>query len=118
MKRGTEAVAVALLLSGPVAAHPASPPVELKNVPLAGGGRQAHEVVLRSGDALRGTVDQQGIDVVVKVRRPDGGVALEVDSPNGTDGPEPVALVATTAGTHVVEVSALDANAPRRRRDR
>jgi len=112
MKRGTEAVAVALLLSGPVAAHPGSPPVELNDIPLAGGGRQTHEVVLRSGDALRGTVDQQGIDVVVKVRRPDGGVALEVDSPNGTEGPEPVALIATTAGTYVVEVSALDANAP------
>ena len=112
MKRGTEVFAVVLLLAGSAVAHPGTPPIERNDVPLAGGGRQTHDVVLRSGDALRGTVEQRGIDVVVKVRRPDGGVALDVDSPNGTDGPEPVALVASSAGTYVVEVSALDAQAP------
>jgi tetratricopeptide (TPR) repeat protein len=85
--------------------------LERKDVPLAGGARQAHTVVLRSGDALRGSVEQRGIDVVVTVRRPGGGVVLEVDSPNGTEGPEPIAIVARAAGTYAIEVSALEPDA-------
>jgi tetratricopeptide (TPR) repeat protein len=87
------------------------------DVPLAGGDRKAYTFDLRKGDALRGSVQQRGIDVVATVRRPDGTVALEVDSPNGTDGPEPVALVARTAGAYVLEVHALTKEAPAGRFD-
>jgi tetratricopeptide (TPR) repeat protein len=97
--------ALALLLQGLAA------PVELTDRPLAGGERQSHTVALRSGDALRGQVVQRGIDVVVTVRRPGGSVAMEVDSPDGTDGPEPVALIASATGEYAVEVSALSRDA-------
>lgn len=102
---------IAFVLAGVAA------PIEWKDVALAGGGKQAHEVVLRTGDALLGRVEQRGIDVVVTVRRPDGSVALEVDSPNGTDGPEPIALVAGAAGSYAVEVSALSKDAQAGRYD-
>jgi tetratricopeptide (TPR) repeat protein len=97
--------AIALLAAGLIA------PLEQLDRPLAGGERQTHTVVLRAGDALRGTAEQRGIDLVVTVRRPDGVVVLEVDSPNGIDGPEPIAIVARAAGTYAVEVSALEPQA-------
>ena len=81
-------------------------------IPLRGGESRTHEVALERGQALVGDVLQDGIDVVVTVLRPDGTAAIAVDSPNGTDGPEPVAFVATDAGTHRVEVKALEATAP------
>jgi tetratricopeptide (TPR) repeat protein len=79
---------------------------------LRGGESRTHEVSLQRGEALVGDVVQQGIDVVVSVIRPDGTTAIATDSPNGTDGPEPVAFVAADAGTHRVEVKALEATAP------
>src|SRR4029077_1032978 len=59
---------------------------------LAGGATHYYQVSLGAGQFLRATVMQKGIDVVVAVYQPDGGKLIEVDSPNGTDGPEPVAI--------------------------
>jgi tetratricopeptide (TPR) repeat protein len=86
--------------------------VRAEAVVLRGGESRTHEVSLRRGDALVGEVLQQGIDLVVTLVGPDGATAIEVDSPNGTDGPEPVAFVATDAGTHRIQVKALEATAP------
>ena len=69
------------------------------------------EVELRRGDLLRGVVEQQGIDVVVRVMGPSAARLLEIDSPNGANGPEPILLVAPAAGTYAIEVRALDAAA-------
>ena len=56
----------------------------------------AHGRPCARGDALRsGQVVQRASTWWSHgVRRPGGSVAMEVDSPNGTDGPEPVALIA------------------------
>jgi tetratricopeptide (TPR) repeat protein len=83
-----------------------------ETIALKGGESRTHDVALASGQALVGDVVQQGIDVVVTVTRPDGTAVLEVDSPNGADGPEPVALVATAAGLHRIQVRALESDAP------
>ncbi|MDT5293661.1 MAG: erythromycin esterase [Acidobacteriota bacterium] len=72
----------------------------------------AYEVTLEGGQFFRATVEQRGIDVVVRLFAPDGTKLAEVDSPNGREGPEPVALEAKAAGTYRVEVSSLEKGAP------
>jgi len=53
-------------------------------------------------------VEQQGIDLYVKVYSPEGKALGDFDSPNGSDGPEPVSFVAATAGNYRIVVSPLD----------
>lgn len=78
---------------------------------LSGGGSHRTEIELRKADVLRGVVDQRGIDLVVRVLDPAGAGLLTIDSPNGDTGPEPVLLVAASAGRHVVELRPLRADA-------
>jgi CHAT domain-containing protein/tetratricopeptide (TPR) repeat protein len=55
--------------------------------------------------------EQKGIDVVVRLFGPDGKLVVEVDSPNGLWGPEPVSTVAESAGEYKLEVRSLDGKA-------
>jgi erythromycin esterase len=71
----------------------------------------AYEIALEGGQFFRATVEQRGIDVVVRLFAPDGTKLAEVDSPNGNQGPEPLALEAKAAGTYRVEVSSLEKGA-------
>jgi tetratricopeptide (TPR) repeat protein len=105
-------VLLALLVAEPhIAPEDVRPPLERAGKMLAGGQAHAYRIVLREGEALFGMVTQRGVDVVVTVRDPKSTVAIEVDSPNGTAGPEPVAFVARASGTHVIEIKALEAQA-------
>ncbi|HEX8117990.1 MAG TPA: erythromycin esterase family protein, partial [Pyrinomonadaceae bacterium] len=74
---------------------------------LKTGETHVYKLTLEAGQFLDAAVNQRGVDVVVRVYAPDGGKLAEVDSPNGTQGDEPVALEAKTAGTYRVEVSPL-----------
>jgi glyoxylase-like metal-dependent hydrolase (beta-lactamase superfamily II)/tetratricopeptide (TPR) repeat protein len=78
---------------------------------LSGSATRQERITLRAGDFLSGAVEQDGIDLVVRVKGPGGATLLEVDSPNGTQGPEPVLLVAPVAGTYFVELQPLDPSA-------
>lgn len=78
---------------------------------LKAGQTHAYTITLGKGQFLGATVNQQGIDVLVRIFGPDGGKVAEVDSPNGDQGDEPIALEAKTAGTYRIEVSSLDKNA-------
>lgn len=73
-------------------------------------GEQAHvyEIKLTSGQLLDAVVDQRGIDVVVTVFDPNSRKLLQVDSPNGDAGPEPVSVIVKTTGVHRLEVRALE----------
>jgi erythromycin esterase len=82
---------------------------------IAAGEVHAYQVALTAGQFLRAVVNQRGIDVVVVVKGPGGQKLSEVDSPNGTDGPEPISLAAAASGAHVIEVRPLDADAKRGR---
>ena len=53
---------------------------------------------------MKVVVEQKGIDVVVRLFGPDGKQITEVDSPNGTQGPEPVSVIAEAAGEYRLEV--------------
>lgn len=68
----------------------------------------AYKIKLETGQFLNAAVNQRGIDVVVRVFAPDGSKIVEIDSPNGTQGDEPIALEAKTAGAYRVEVSSLN----------
>ena len=78
---------------------------------LAPGETHAYQIAIEAGQFLRVVVTQRGIDVIVTVTGPAAQKLAEVDSPNGTDGPEPVSLVADVAGTYRIEIRPLDKDA-------
>ena len=74
---------------------------------LAEGQAHSYGVDLAADQFMFLTVEQQGIDVVVRVISPGGEELTEVDSPNGLWGVEPVALFSTTSGMYSVQVTPL-----------
>jgi hypothetical protein len=78
---------------------------------LKGGEVHAYRLTLVVGQYLRVVVEQRGIDVVVTLAGPDGQKITEVDSPNGSQGPEPVSVVAEASGTYRLEVRSLEKTA-------
>jgi tetratricopeptide (TPR) repeat protein len=78
---------------------------------LAGGESQSYRLALAAGQFCHIVVDQRGIDVVVALYGPDGGMIIEVDSPNDLNGPEPVSLLAEAAGAYRLEVRSREKNA-------
>jgi CHAT domain-containing protein/Tfp pilus assembly protein PilF len=110
---GPAAVAAAVLAGtgigcGAPAAHPA-PLTEgaVRDARLAAGESHAYPVALRSGEFLHVVAIQDGADVELDLVSPRGDSLLAVDSPNGPDGPESLAVVAELDGVHRLEVSAL-----------
>src|SRR5712692_11113895 len=85
-----------------------SKPIERE---LQAGQAHSYLIELAAKDFLHVIVDQRGVDVVVAVFGPDGTKLKEIDSPNATQGPEPVLLIAETAGVYRVEVRSLDKGA-------
>ena len=79
---------------------------------LKGGEKHAYPIQLKADDLLELVVEQRGIDVVVRLFGPDGTNLLEVDSPNGTQGPEPLSFIVEKAGTYSLEIEAMDKTAP------
>src|SRR5882672_5381779 len=74
---------------------------------LAGGQSHSFTIKLEQDQFLQFVVDQHGIDVIVRVFSPESKSLGEFDSPNGTEGPENVSLVAVTAGVYRIEVAPL-----------
>ncbi len=79
-------------------------PPEPLEVALAAGEGHTWHVALVAGDYLHLVVEQRGIDVTVEGVAPDGEVLVEVDSPNGRIGPEPLTLIAAAAGEYRILV--------------
>src|ERR1700755_72498 len=79
----------------------------------AGAEGRTYIIACASGQFLHVVVVQKGVDIVVTPRAPGGQRVMEVDSPNGKDGPEPVFHVTEAAGDYALEVRAIDPNAAR-----
>ncbi len=79
---------------------------------LAGGGTQSFQVSLTPGQFLHVVVEQRGIDVVLRLRAPDGQLMVEMDSPNSTQGPEAAALIAEQAGNYRIEAASSNQAVP------
>lgn len=94
-----------LLALGSVAAQESRPlrPGQSVDGSLAGGASHAFSLALSAGDWVYGEVDQKSVDVVVKIRRPDGEEVRTFDGPSR--GPEPFTFDADTSGSFTVEVS-------------
>ncbi len=75
---------------------------------MTGQDVQALRVHLEAGQFLFLTVEQQGIDVMLQVTDPAGGVVAEVDSPNGRWGPEPLVLYPEATGEYRIELRPFD----------
>jgi tetratricopeptide (TPR) repeat protein len=78
---------------------------------LAGGQNHDYQILLAAGQYLYAVVEQRGVDVVVTLFGPDGKQLLEVDSPNGTQGPEPVLFIVELSGTYRFSVRSLEKDA-------
>ncbi|MGH9752918.1 MAG: tetratricopeptide repeat protein [Blastocatellia bacterium] len=71
---------------------------------LADGQRHTYRINLGADQFLRVIVEQDGIDVVVRLSGPDGKQIMEFDSESRPRGQEPAALVAEAAGEHRLTV--------------
>ena len=100
------AVAAFLISAMPAWAQTAKELPVLTNVQseLKGGEIHSFRIALASGQFLNAAVQQQDIDVVTAVFGPDGKQLTESDSPNGRWGPEPVLIIAATAGEYRIDV--------------
>lgn len=65
---------------------------------LAASETHSYALAFAADQYARLTVEQKGIDVVVAFYDPDGSMIVQVDSPNGAHGPEPVALLVVEFG--------------------
>jgi tetratricopeptide (TPR) repeat protein len=79
---------------------------------LAGGQVHYYKITVEAGQYLHLIVDQRGIDVVVALSGPEGKKLLEVDSPNGANGPEPLSVIVDSSSTYNLEVRSLEKDAP------
>jgi CHAT domain-containing protein len=88
-------------------ARPLEPltPVERQ---LSGGESHPYIVTLDKGQYFHAVVNQQGIDVVVRIAGPDGQILTQVDRPNGLLGPEAISLIAKMPGVYRLEVFSLE----------
>lgn len=105
-----------LLLAGTIAAQTGHDmgPLELGKPlkrQLRGDQFHAFHLTMASGQYLQVVVEQHGIDLSVRLSGPDGKQVVEVDSLNGTQGPEFVFYISAIAGTHHLEVRALNKSA-------
>ena len=79
---------------------------------MKGGEAHSYTVALLAGQFLNVVVEQKGIDVVVALFDSDNKKIAEIDSPDGTQGAEPLSLIIEKAGTYQLEVSSLEKSAP------
>src|SRR5215213_7729394 len=76
------------------------------------GQTDTYWLALKTGESAELVILQQGVDVVVDVYGPNGGLVDSVDSPNGRQGPEPVTILGATPGRYRIEVKTLAADEP------
>ncbi len=66
--------------------------------PLAGGQSHAYQLALDAGDAATLTVDQHGVDVVVRVDDSHGAPLAEFDLESRREGREPIIAIGAASG--------------------
>jgi CHAT domain-containing protein len=93
-----------------VVAHQDLPILELghsSKQKIAEAESHYYRIVLMTDQYLRLVVDQLGIDVAVKLYKPDGNIAAESNRFTGAYGPETISWVAESSGLYKLEVRAL-----------
>ncbi|KAB1160525.1 esterase family protein [Tenacibaculum aiptasiae] len=80
---------------------------------ISAGENHIYTAQLDNGMAIIGKVTQKGIDLVVDVYKPSGELLKQIDSPNGTNGDEPIDITANQSGIYKFVIRSLDKNAKR-----
>ncbi|MBI4853195.1 MAG: tetratricopeptide repeat protein, partial [Acidobacteria bacterium] len=78
---------------------------------LVGGEIHSYTIKLEANQYLNAVVEQKGIDIVAALYNPTNEKVYEVDSPNGTAGPEPIYFISQVGGNYRLEVRSLDKQA-------
>lgn len=78
---------------------------------LGPGENHVYTITLHEGEAVVGEADQHGVDLVIDEFSPDGKLIRTVDSPNGTEGPEPIDVSAFAPGEYKLVIHTLDPTA-------
>lgn len=78
---------------------------------LNGGEGHRYEADLEAGQYVHLVADQRGIDVVLRLRTPDGSL-VEVDGPSGDHGPEQLFTIPRMSGRFPIEIVSTDTAAP------
>ena len=78
---------------------------------LAPSDRHIYTAQLDNGGAIIAEANQEGIDLVIDVYDPDQQQTTRLDSPNGTQGPEPIKWTALRSGIYGFVVHAADNDA-------
>lgn len=79
---------------------------------LKGGESHSYNLTLKEKQFVKVIVLQKGIDVAITFYDSENKKISEIDSPNGTEGEEPISVVAEQAGNYRLEVLSPDKNAP------
>ena len=87
----------------PIARLEAGRPIERE---IAGADEQVYQIALKAGEYAGLTVEQRGIDVVVRVRDSSGRLLGEFDAESRKEGKEAVSLVAASTDEYRVAVRA------------
>ena len=82
------------------------------NREFSGGQKHTYKVDVEAGQYIHVIADQRGMDVVARLFGPDGKLITAVDNPNGSNGAEPVHIVAHSAGIYRIEIESFDKTAP------
>src|SRR5947207_2603429 len=79
---------------------------------LAPEQKHVYKIALAATQYVDIKVEQQVLDVALVLLAPNGDKILELDSPNGRDGPERIQAALADAGEYILEVRALEKGAP------
>jgi tetratricopeptide (TPR) repeat protein len=78
---------------------------------LKGGEVHQYPIRLNTKQFVAIIAEQKGIDVVARLRSPDGIVVREIDSPNGSRGPELLYYISAGPGLYTIEVVSIEKEA-------
>jgi hypothetical protein len=116
MSHRLSAALLATAICGPIDARPLAQTRSLAaDRPIAadieGPAPHDYQTDVRAGRTLHIVLEQKGVDLVLSLLDPAGTELLAIDSPNGTDGPEAIWFIPTTAGSYGIRVRTFDGNA-------
>src|SRR5437868_3356996 len=112
--RGLVLIALALQLGCSPSPSPTLNPGKTQEHTIAENETHSYKVHLAAGDFLRVAVDQEGVDVEVKLSGPDGRQVALVDGPGpaGDYGTEDLAVIVAASGSYQIRVRSTVKNAP------